>query len=128
VADTRDAGPRFDARHRGKQQLAAILVAPPRANTRVGCGHEYTLSMIRPCLAAELGHPDSTPSTAQRDAPRVFSPPHLPSQRASERRIHPLLRSREAFVLRTVRRRVGRVAAAHHAQACAAPRQWKHDF
>lgn len=111
------------------QMLASLdaLAALPGA-TRVCCGHEYTLSNLRFARAVEPGNADLTPYTAQCEAQRALGQPTLPSQLATERKINPFLRSREASVLRAVRAHAGLGADVDDTQVFAALRQWKNDF
>ncbi|MDM0041500.1 hydroxyacylglutathione hydrolase [Variovorax sp. J22G21] len=111
------------------QMLASLdaLAALP-GDTRVCCGHEYTLSNLRFARAVEPGNPDLTPYTAQCEAQRALGQPTLPSKLATERRINPFLRSREASVLRAVRAHAELSASATDTQVFAALRQWKNDF
>lgn len=111
------------------QMLASLdaLAALP-GDTRVCCGHEYTLSNLRFARAVEPGNVDLTPYTAQCEAQRALGQPTLPSQLATERRINPFLRSREASVLHAVRAHAELSATADDTQVFAALRQWKNDF
>lgn len=111
------------------QMLASLdaLAALP-GETRVCCGHEYTLANLRFALAVEPGNTDLTQYNAQCEALRALGQPTLPSQLATERRINPFLRSREATVLRAVRAHAGLPADAAEVEVFAALRQWKNDF
>ncbi len=111
------------------QMLASldVLAALP-GDTRVCCGHEYTLSNLRFARSVEPGNADLTPYTARCEARRALGQPTLPSQLADERRINPFLRSREASVLHAVRAHAGLSGTADDTQVFAALRQWKNDF
>ncbi|MBT2305416.1 hydroxyacylglutathione hydrolase [Variovorax paradoxus] len=111
------------------QMLASLdaLAALP-GDTRVCCGHEYTLANLRFAQAVEPGNADLTQYTAHCEALRARGEPTLPSQLATERRINPFLRSREATVLRAVHAHAGLSAQAAEAEVFAALRQWKNDF
>ena len=111
------------------QMLASLdaLAALP-GDTRVCCGHEYTLSNLRFAQAVEPGNPDLTPYTTQCEAQRALGQPTLPSQLATERKINPFLRSREASVLHAVRAHAELSAQADDTEVFAALRQWKNDF
>ena len=111
------------------QMLASLdaLAALPDA-TRVCCGHEYTLANLRFAQAVEPGNADLTQYNAQCEALRALGQPTLPSHLATERRINPFLRSREATVLRAVRAHAELSADAAEADVFAALRQWKNDF
>lgn len=111
------------------QMLASLdtLAALPD-DTRVCCGHEYTLSNLRFAQAVEPGNADLTQHLAHCQAVRARGEPTLPSQLGTERRINPFLRSREATVHRAVRARSQLSAAADEVEVFAALRQWKNDF
>jgi hydroxyacylglutathione hydrolase len=111
------------------QMLASLdaLAALP-GDARVCCAHEYTLANLRFAQAVEPGNADLTQYTAHCESLRAKGQPTLPSQLATERRINPFLRSREATVLRAVREHAGLSASASEADVFAALRQWKNDF
>ena len=111
------------------QMLASLdaLAALP-GDTRVCCAHEYTLANLRFAHAVEPGNADLTHYTARCESLRAQGQPTLPSQLATERRINPFLRSREATVLRAVREHAELSANAGEADVFAALRQWKNDF
>ena len=106
--------------------LDALAALP--GDTRVCCGHEYTLANLRFALAVEPGNADLTHYNAQCEALRALGQPTLPSPLATERRINPFLRSREATVLRAVRAHAELPAHAAEVEVFAALRQWKNDF
>lgn len=111
------------------QMLASLdaLAALP-GDTRVCCAHEYTLANLRFAQAVEPGNADLTQYTAHCESLRAQGQPTLPSQLATERRINPFLRSREATVLRAVREHAELSADAAEADVFAVLRQWKNDF
>ena len=111
------------------QMLASLdaLAALP-GDTCVCCAHEYTLANLRFAQAVEPGNADLTQYTARCESLRAQGQPTLPSQLATERRINPFLRSREATVLRAVREHAELSANAAEADVFAALRQWKNDF
>jgi len=111
------------------QMLASLdaLAALP-GDSRVCCAHEYTLANLRFAQAVEPGNADLTQYTAHCESLRAQGQPTLPSQLATERRINPFLRSREATVLRAVREHAELSANAGEADVFAALRQWKNDF
>jgi hydroxyacylglutathione hydrolase len=111
------------------QMLASLdaLAALP-GDTRVCCAHEYTLANLRFAREVEPGNADLTHYTARCESLRAQGQPTLPSQLATERRINPFLRSREATVLRAVREHAELSADAGEADVFAALRQWKNDF
>jgi len=106
--------------------LDALAVLP--GDSRVCCAHEYTLANLRFAQAVEPGNADLTQYTAHCESLRAQGQPTLPSQLATERRINPFLRSREATVLRAVREHAELSANAGEADVFAALRQWKNDF
>lgn len=111
------------------QMLASLdTLAELPGETRVCCGHEYTLANLQFAHAVEPANADVTHYTAQCKALRALGQPTLPSNLANERRINPFLRSREATVLRAVRAHAGLPAHADEVQVFAALRQWKNDF
>jgi len=111
------------------QMLASLdaLSALP-GDTRVCCAHEYTLANLRFARAVEPANDDLTHYNARCESLRAQGQPTLPSQLATERRINPFLRSREATVLRAVRAHAELSADAGEADVFAALRQWKNDF
>ncbi|CAN5852939.1 hydroxyacylglutathione hydrolase [soil metagenome] len=106
--------------------LDALSALPDE--TRVCCGHEYTLANLRFAQVVEPANAELTQYNAQCEALRALGQPTLPSQLATERRINPFLRSREATVLRAVRAHAELSADAAEADVFAALRQWKNDF
>ena len=114
----------FDpARKRIPDSLAALP-----GDTRVCCAHKYTLANRRFARKVEPGNADLTHYTARCESPRAQGQPTLPSQLATKRQINPLLRSREATVLRAVRKHAELSANAAKADVFAALCQWKNDF
>jgi hydroxyacylglutathione hydrolase len=111
------------------QMLSSLdaLAALP-GNTRVCCGHEYTLANLRFARTVEPGNADLTHYTVQCEALRARGEPTLPSQLATERLINPFLRSREASVSRAVRAHAGLGNDTAEVDVFAALRQWKNDF
>jgi hydroxyacylglutathione hydrolase len=111
------------------QMLASLdsLAALP-SDTRVCCAHEYTLSNLRFAKAVEPANADLTQYIAHCESLRAQGQPTLPAQLATERRINPFLRSREATVLQAVREHAELSADAAEAEVFAALRQWKNDF
>jgi len=84
--------------------LDKLAALPP--DTRVYCGHEYTVSNLRFALAVEP-QSDALRARLERDqAKRGRGEPTLPSTIAEERATNPFLRSSDAAV---------RAAAIHHA-------------
>ena len=111
------------------QMLASLeTLARLPADTRVCCGHEYTLANLRFALAVEPGNADLAQYMARCEALRARGAPTLPSQLATERLINPFLRSRETTVDQAVRSHAGLAASATPVEVFAALRQWKNDF
>lgn len=111
------------------QMLASLdALSELPGETRVCCGHEYTLANLQFAQAVEPDNADLTHYTAHCKALRALGQPTLPSILANERGINPFLRSREAAVLRAVRAHARLPARADEAQVFAALRQWKNDF
>jgi hydroxyacylglutathione hydrolase len=106
--------------------LDALALLPD--DTRVCCGHEYTLANLRFARAVEPGSTDLTQYAAHCESLRAHGEPTLPSQLGTERRINPFLRSREATVFEAVRVHAGLAADAAEVEVFAALRQWKNDF
>ncbi|MEH3087558.1 MAG: hydroxyacylglutathione hydrolase [Xylophilus ampelinus] len=123
------------------QMLASLdaLAALP-GDTRVCCGHEYTLGNLRFARAVEPGNQDVLNYAAQCEARRQLGQATLPSTIALERLVNPFLRSRLPAVMDAVRTRsapadsatagadAGAAAPCDEAQAFAGLRQWKNDF
>jgi hydroxyacylglutathione hydrolase len=111
------------------QMLASLdtLAALPD-DTRVCCGHEYTLSNLRFARAVEPANDELTHYMARCESLRAAGQPTLPSQLGIERRINPFLRTREATVLQALQVHAGLAADAAQADVFAALRQWKNDF
>ena len=105
--------------------LSALAALPPE--TRVYCGHEYTLANIRFALAVEPHNADLWDRQAREQAKRDRGEPTLPSTVGLERLTNPFLRAPIPGV---------RQAAAVHAgapvtgdvESFAALRAWKNAF
>ena len=105
--------------------LASLAALPP--DTRVYCGHEYTLANIRFALAVEPGSTAIRDRQAREQAKRNRGEPTLPSTIGEERLTNPFLRAPVPDV---------RKAAAMHAgtpvsgdvETFAALRAWKNAF
>lgn len=111
------------------QMLASLdALAKLPDDTRICCGHEYTLANLRFARAVEPRNAELTQYMAQCEALRNDDQPTLPSQLGIERRINPFLRSREADVLQALHAQAGLPAHAGEVEAFAALRQWKNEF
>jgi hydroxyacylglutathione hydrolase len=65
-------------------------------DTRVACGHEYTVANGRYAVAAEPGNADAEQALAAAEALRADGKPTLPSTIAAERATNPFMRARSA--------------------------------
>lgn len=105
--------------------LSALAALPPE--TRVYCGHEYTLANLRFALAVEPASADLAARIRAEQEKRDRGEPTLPSTIALERATNPFLRAHLPGV---------RAAAAVHAghppaddvASFAALREWKNTF
>ncbi|VWX63600.1 putative hydroxyacylglutathione hydrolase [Burkholderiales bacterium 8X] len=111
-------------------QMLSSLDALARlpGDTRVCCGHEYTLSNLKFAAAVEPGNTELARYRAACEARRARGEPTLPSQLDTETRINPFLRSREASVQQAVLAHARLSAKADEVDVFAALRQWKNDF
>lgn len=105
--------------------LDALAALP--GDTRVCCAHEYTLANLRFARAVEPGNADLTQYSALRKPARARAA-HAALATGHRTPDQPLLRSREATVLRAVREHAELSADAAEAEVFAALRQWKNDF
>ncbi|HQU49970.1 MAG TPA: hydroxyacylglutathione hydrolase [Casimicrobiaceae bacterium] len=102
--------------------LCALAALP--GDTRVCCGHEYTLANLRFASAVEPGHPEIVERAARESAKRARGLPTLPSTIAEERATNPFLRAREPRVRAIAEARSGHPLA-DDAAVFAALREWK---
>jgi hydroxyacylglutathione hydrolase len=109
------------------QMLASLdrLAALP-GDSRVCCGHEYTLANGRFAQAAEPDNAIRDRRLAEAAAARQRGEPSLPSTLASERDCNPFLRVDAPGVRDTLERRAGRPLDREH--AFAELRTWKDGF
>jgi hydroxyacylglutathione hydrolase len=110
-------------------QMLASLDALARLpdDTRVYCGHEYTLANLRFARAVEPGNEEIVRHETQVAALRRDDAPSLPSTIAIERRINPFLRCDEPAVRTAAAQRAGRPLASR-VEVFAAIRRWKDEF
>jgi hydroxyacylglutathione hydrolase len=96
-------------------------------DTKVYCGHEYTLANISFAQAVEPGNP-ALAAREQRDRRlREAGKPTLPSTLGDEKATNPFLRSREPAVIESANKYLGgRIA--DPAKVFAAIRAWKNEF
>lgn len=108
--------------HASLSRLAAL---PP--DTRVCCGHEYTLANAAFARVVEPGNPALKRRIEEAQAMRESDRPTLPSTLAEECAANPFLRVDEAEVRASLTRHLGR-APADSTDAFAALRRWKDGF
>lgn len=77
-------------------------------DTRVYCGHEYTVSNLRFAHTLEPNNPEIAKKLAWAQAQREQGQPTLPSTLADERRTNPFLRVAEQDVVAGVKERLER--------------------
>lgn len=70
--------------------------------TRIYCGHEYTLSNGRFALSVEPGNADLRTRMAEVERTRAAGAPTIPSTMALEKRTNPFLRSGSAEIRKTL--------------------------
>ncbi|NUZ07728.1 hydroxyacylglutathione hydrolase [Piscinibacter koreensis] len=106
------------------ESLSTLARLP--GDSRVCCGHEYTLSNLRFAQAVEPANRAIAEYTVWCEAERAAGRPTLPSTLAREAEVNPFLRCSEPAVV---------AAAAEHGAAdssgvavLAALRNWKNDF
>ena len=95
--------------------------------TRVYCGHEYTLANLRFARAVEPGNPEIAQHAERVETLREEDTPSLPSTLALEKRINPFLRCDEPAVQHSATERAGRELASR-IEVFAAVRRWKDEF
>jgi hydroxyacylglutathione hydrolase len=74
--------------------MRKLEALPPE--TRVACGHEYTVANGRFAIAAEPGNADAKQALARAEALRAKSEPTLPSTIGAERATNPFMRAGSA--------------------------------
>ena len=97
------------------------------ADTRVYCGHEYTLANIRFAEAVEPGNKHLPQRRLRDEARRARGEPTLPSTIGEELETNPFLRCGEPEVVASAQRRAGR-ALAGPTEVFAEIREWKNAF
>lgn len=110
-------------------QMVASLgkLARLPGETRVYCGHEYTLANIRFAEAVEPGNGRLAERRAWAAAQRERSEPTLPSTIAEELETNPFLRCAEPAVVAAAEQRAGR-SLSGPVEVFAVIRAWKNDF
>ena len=110
-------------------QMAASLAKLARlpGDTRVYCGHEYTMANIRFAEAVEPGNRKLAERKQRDAAKRARDEPTVPSTMAEELATNPFLRCREPEVVAAAERRAGR-SLAGEIEVFATIREWKNAF
>ena len=108
--------------HASLMRLAALP-----GDTRVCCGHEYTLANAAFALAADPDNPQLQTRAAEAAALRAAGKPTLPSLLADERACNPFLRCAEPALHAAAERHTG-ARPADDVAVFAALRQWKDGF
>ncbi|ALN86756.1 hydroxyacylglutathione hydrolase [Lysobacter capsici] len=96
-------------------------------DTRVCCGHEYTLSNAAFASVVEPANPALRRRIEKAQAMRNAGRPSLPSSIGDERATNPFLRTREPAVIAAVTARLGH-APADETETFAELRRWKDGF
>ena len=107
------------------QSLQALADLPD--DTRICCGHEYTLSNLAFAHAVEPQNTELAEYSAHCARLRERGEPTLPSRMATERAINPFLRTDVASVADAARRHAA-PATLDQVGVFATLRQWKNDF
>ena len=95
--------------------------------TRVYCGHEYTIANIRFAEVVEPGNRELVERKARDSAKRERGEPTLPSTIAEERATNPFLRCTEPEVIASAERHAGRKLKTP-VEVFAEIRNWKNAF
>ncbi len=107
------------------RSLAKLAALPD--DTRVCCGHEYTLANLKFAGILEPDNRDVRDYAEECAARRERGEPTLPSRLGLERRVNPYLRCHVAAVREAVRQRLGREPA-DEVEVFATLRAWKDGF
>ena len=105
--------------------LSKLAALPPQ--TRVYCGHEYTLANLRFAAAVEPANPAIAQRIERERAKRTAGLPTVPSTIEDELATNPFLRAPVAAVREAAERQAGRTLGDDVA-VFAALRTWKNDF
>jgi hydroxyacylglutathione hydrolase len=105
--------------------LAKLAALP--GDTRVYCGHEYTLANIRFALAVEPENQALRAREKREQAKRDRGEPTVPSEIGDELATNPFLRCAEPAVLAAAQAHAGR-RLANAVESFAALREWKNSF
>jgi len=107
------------------ESLSKLAALPP--DTRVYCGHEYTVSNLRYALAVEPDNAVLGERLGRAEATRARGEPTLPSTVGEERRTNPFLRADDASIRRAAERHAGR-SLPDKVAVFAELRAWKNSF
>jgi hydroxyacylglutathione hydrolase len=107
------------------RSLSSLAALPD--DTRVYCGHEYTLANLRFAAAVEPANPAIAARVEREQAKRDRGAPTLPSSMALERSTNPFLRAAQPGVRSVAEARAGRKLGDDVA-VFAALREWKNAF
>jgi hydroxyacylglutathione hydrolase len=111
-----------------EQMLASLdTLAALQDDTRVFCGHEYTLANLKFARAVEPGNTDVAQHANWVESLRRDGTPSLPTTIGLEKRINPFLRADAAAVKAAATERAGH-APASRVEVFAAMRRWKDEF
>jgi hydroxyacylglutathione hydrolase len=105
--------------------LDALAALPD--DTRIFCGHEYTLANLRFAHAVEPHNADISQHSEWVESLRRDDVPSLPSTIGLEKRINPFLRCDEPDVMAAARQHAGRELASR-VDVFATVRRWKDEF
>lgn len=110
------------------QMLASLdRLADLPGETRLLCGHEYTLSNLAFAQAVEPKNDAIRAYTDKIRALRAAGKPSLPSELETEHKINPFLRCRVAAVAQSAEQHAGR-SLSSPAEVFATLREWKNNF
>lgn len=107
------------------ESLARLMRLP--SDTRVYCGHEYTLANVRFARAADPGNPALAELEARAKTLREQGRPTLPSTIAQEKATNPFVRCHEPAIVESASRYAGRPLS-DPVSVLAAIREWKNSF
>lgn len=105
--------------------LSRLMLLPD--DTRVYCGHEYTVSNVRFARAAEPGNAALAELETKAKQLRDRDLPTLPSTIAQEKATNPFVRVREPAVAESAGRHAGK-RVSDPVSVLAALREWKNGF
>lgn len=107
------------------ESLARLAALPDE--TRVYCGHEYTLSNIRFARAAEPGNRALAALEAHASRQREQGLPTVPTEMGQEKATNPFLRVREPEIVASASRHAGKPLS-DPVSVLGALREWKNNF